>query len=82
MAYSYEHMFQSSSNRLRAWLKLVDHALGDVLGDPPVDGQPHPHRRPLRLEHRRRPGSVPARPAYCLSPVRSSGDPSETKQLH
>jgi hypothetical protein len=74
-------MFQSASNRLRAWLKLVDGALDDVLGDPPADAQPHPHRHPLRLQHRRRPGSVPARPAHCLSPVRSSADRSETKQL-
>jgi hypothetical protein len=74
-------MFQSSSNRLRAWLKLVDDVLDDFLGDPPVHAQPHPHRRPLRIEHRRRPGSVPARPAYCLSPVRSRSDRVETKQV-
>jgi hypothetical protein len=74
-------MFQSSSSRLRAWLKLVHDALDDVLGDPPVEPQPHPHRRPLRLEHRRRPGSVPARPAYCLSPVRASSDRSRTNQI-
>jgi hypothetical protein len=65
-------MFQSSANRLHAWLKLLDDALDDVLGDPPVvDAPRHPHRRQLRLERRRRPGSVPASPASCLSPVRS-----------
>ena len=37
--------------------------------DPPVDA-PHPHRLPLRWERDRRPGSVPARPAHCISPVR------------
>ena len=75
MAYSYEHMFQSSSNRLRAWLKLVDHALDDVLGDPPADAQPHPHRRPLRLEHRRphprlAPGGIVYRPLCAVEFLR------------
>jgi len=36
-------MFQSSANRLRAWLSVLD----DVLGDPQPDPRPHPHRRPL-----------------------------------
>src|ERR1700690_2138321 len=30
---------------------------------------PHPHRRPLRWERERRPGSVPHPPMHCLSPV-------------
>jgi hypothetical protein len=60
-------MFQSSARRLRALLSLAD----DVLGDPLEPAAPHPHRRPLRLEHERRPGSVPPRPARCLSPVRA-----------
>jgi hypothetical protein len=64
--YSYEHMFQSSVNRLRALLSLAD----DFLGDPPHEA-PHPHRRPLRLEYERRPGAVSRPPAHCLSPVRA-----------
>src|ERR1019366_4934958 len=79
LPYSYERMFQSSSKRLRAWLKLVDDVLGDVLGGPPVDAPPHPH--PLRFEPRRRPGSVTARPAYFLSPVRSSSDRVEPSRF-
>jgi len=60
-------MFQSSAKRLRALLSLAD----DILGDPAPELEvPHPHRRPLRFEHRRRPGSVPAPPARCISPVR------------
>jgi hypothetical protein len=69
-------MFQSSGKRLRAWLSLVD----DVLGDPPVD-VPHPHRRPLRLERERRPGSVPARPAHCVSPLRTASERERREQL-
>jgi hypothetical protein len=70
-------MFQSSKNRLRAWMALVDDVLDDVLGDPPADAQPdlepwatHPHRRPLRSERTRRAGAVPPPPAHCLCPVR------------
>ncbi|HXO09538.1 MAG TPA: hypothetical protein VN880_15970 [Solirubrobacteraceae bacterium] len=60
-------MFQSSAKRLRALLSLAE----DILGDPTPE-TPHPHRRPLRFEPKRRPGSVPAPPAHCLSPVRPS----------
>jgi hypothetical protein len=60
-------MFQSSRRRLRALLSLAE----DVLGDPLEPEMPHPHRRPLRFHHERRPGSVPPRPAHCLSPVRA-----------
>ncbi len=60
-------MFQSSKSRLRAWLKWTE----DILGDPPEDARTHPHRRELRWDRTRRGGSVPPRPAYCLSPVRS-----------
>ncbi|MDQ6805118.1 MAG: hypothetical protein M3065_09140 [Actinomycetota bacterium] len=31
---------------------------------------PHPHRRELRWERKRRPGSLPHPPAHCISPVR------------
>jgi hypothetical protein len=81
--YGYEHMFQSSTERLRAWLAAVDTAL---LGAPrelagcepaPCELEPepwatHPHRRLLRWERERRAGSVPHPPAYCLCPVRRS----------
>jgi hypothetical protein len=59
-------MFQSSKDGLRVWLERFD----DILGDPPEAAPPHPHRAPLRWERDRRAGSVPARPAHCISPVR------------
>jgi hypothetical protein len=46
--------------------------LDDVLGDPVEATAPHPHRRPLHWQPARRPGSVAARPAHCLSPVRAA----------
>jgi hypothetical protein len=61
-------MFQRSSERLYRLLSLLD----DVLGDPIEEAAPHPHRRTLRWERERRPGSVAARPAHCISPVRAS----------
>jgi len=70
-------MFQSSTKRLRAWLSVLD----DVLGDPPPDTTPHPHRRQLRSRHERREGSVPARPAHCLSPVRAGSDPADPRPV-
>jgi hypothetical protein len=73
-------MFRSSAHRLRAWLE----GAGDLLAD---DGEAestiheahlsHPHRRPLRLERDRRPGSVPPRWAHCVSPVRPSSGSRE-----
>jgi hypothetical protein len=63
-------MFQSSKERVRAWLERFD----DFLGDPPEAAPPHPHRVPLKWDRARRPGSVPARPAHCISPVRPLGD--------
>jgi hypothetical protein len=79
-------MFQSSAKRLRAWLSRFD----DVLADPPADAQSpderllsHPHRRPLTWERSRRPGAVPARPAYCISPVRATvGEPVRDSAAH
>jgi hypothetical protein len=64
--YSYEHMFQSSVKRLKALLSLAD----DLLGDPEPIAAPHPHRRPVSVTIERRGGSVAARPAHCLCPVR------------
>jgi hypothetical protein len=47
---------------------------GDIdTGDGPdieTGDRPHPHRRPLRWDRPRRAGTVPARPAHCLSPIR------------
>jgi hypothetical protein len=61
-------MFLRSVKRFRALMTLVD----DVLGDPEPPAVPHPHRRAVRIDLRRRAGSVPPRPAHCLSPVRPS----------
>jgi hypothetical protein len=69
-------MFQSPVKRLRRLVTLAE----DLLGDPPEPETPHPHRRPLRLERQRRLGSVPARPAHCLSPVRPSFDQGRRQQ--
>jgi hypothetical protein len=68
-------MFRPTLQRFRAWVELAD----DLLGDAPEADSPalaqlhiqsHPHRRPLRWERSRRPGSVAPAPASCLSPVR------------
>ena len=64
-------MFRESADRLRAWLTEA----GDLLlGEPERSDldyhADHPHRRELRWERSRRPGSVPARPAHCISPIR------------
>jgi hypothetical protein len=78
-------MFQSSTNRLRGWLTRVDDLLADSpedlddrladpLGAPLTDPHLHPHRLPLRWDRERRPGSVAARPAHCISPVRAVPD--------
>ncbi|HEY5431594.1 MAG TPA: hypothetical protein VIK04_20930 [Solirubrobacteraceae bacterium] len=63
-------MFHGPQNRFRALMTLLD----DVLGDPEPPAAPHPHRRPVRIERTRRAGSVSARPAHCLSPVRRGPD--------
>jgi hypothetical protein len=70
-------MFHSSANRLRAWLNGAGDTLGDAAeaGDRDLEGfRTHPHRRELRWERSRRPGSVAARPGHCISPVRSAPD--------
>ncbi len=68
-------MFQSSKSRLRAWVSRFD----DILADHPEEARPHehdllthPHRKPLQWDRARRPGSVVARPAHCISPVRAA----------
>jgi hypothetical protein len=67
-------MFHSSKSRLRAWVSRFD----DLLADHPDEVRPdehdfrtHPHRQPLRSRRTRRPGTVAARPAHCISPVRA-----------
>ena len=63
-------MFQLTPQRLQRLLDLVDDVLA---GDPPEEAHTHhPHRQPLRWQHARRAGTVNARPAECLSPVRMS----------
>ena len=74
-------MFQSSKERFRAWLTRFDDILADHPAEVPDHDERlahHPHRRPLRWERQRRPGSVAARPAYCISPVRAA--PVETRR--
>ena len=73
-------MFQSSAYRLRAWLSRFEDVLADhpdEAHDSTDDPLSHPHRRPLRWERTRRAGSVAARPAHCISPVRATADADE-----
>jgi hypothetical protein len=79
-------MFQSSNKRLRAWLSRFE----DVLGDPPADARTnhnrstwstHPHRKPLRWDRQRRPGSVASKPAVCISPVRAAREPGGRERV-
>jgi hypothetical protein len=77
-------MFRSALTRLRAVLELTDDLLGDPYDEPQSSTAQlhiaaHPHRQPLRWERSRRPGSVPAKPAHCLSPVRHGRTASETR---
>lgn len=68
-------MFQVSKRRVRALMTMMD----DLLGDPDTPPAPHPHRRPVRIERQRRPGSVAPRPAHCLSPVRPTPGPGRER---
>ena len=71
-------MFRSSAYRVRAWLAGAGDILGTDLEDEIAvegdDAATHPHRRELRWERSRRSGTVPARPAHCISPVRAASD--------
>jgi len=74
-------MFQSSLKRVRLWVERtlapIEHppetanaqliAADEQSAAPPAR---HPHRRELRWERDRRPGSIPPPPAHCISPVR------------
>jgi hypothetical protein len=62
-------MFQLTPERLHRLLDLVDDVLA---GDPSEEAPQHPHRQPLSWHPARRAGTVSARPAFCLSPVRMS----------
>jgi hypothetical protein len=67
-------MFQASANRLRSLMSRAEDVLGAPEDDalaPPENFISHPHRRSLRWERARRPGTVAARPAHCISPVRA-----------
>lgn len=59
-------MFHLNEKRLARLLSLLD----DVLGDPVDEAIQHPHRQPLSWRPIRRPGTITARSATCLSPVR------------
>jgi hypothetical protein len=62
-------MFQSTKKRLQRLLDVVDDML---VGAPEEDMEiaaPHPHTRTVQLRIERRPGTVAARPAHCLSPI-------------
>jgi hypothetical protein len=70
-------MFGQSSNRIRTWWAA---ATEDILGadlPPSVYAEDsidyfrsHPHRTPLGAGSDRREGSVQARPAHCVAPLR------------
>jgi hypothetical protein len=68
-------MFRSSLNRILDW---AENALAPIeeeleVGEDHIEPVPvaaHPHRRELRWERKRRPGSIPHPPAHCISPVR------------
>jgi hypothetical protein len=72
-------MFSTTARTLRTWWSdFSDDILGaDLLPSATVDPVQggiehhliHPHRQPLAPRRARRPGTVPERPAFCLSPV-------------
>jgi hypothetical protein len=69
-------MFQSAANLLRTCRLLADDLLGDPMDPPPVrEETAHPHRRHLRWERERRPGTIPPPPMRCLSPLRAASSP-------
>jgi hypothetical protein len=72
-------MFRSTARNLRTWwTDFSDDILGADLPATPYDDAldyhlNHPHRQPLSRSRPRREGTVPPRPAHCLSPVRGGG---------
>lgn len=64
---------------------MGDGAVAEGDAQPPAAPEPemadrayhvsHPHRRDLGWQRSRRPGTVPARPAHCISPVRRTPAP-------
>jgi len=57
-------MFRSATT----WWQRAKRAAGAAWEEEP--SRTHPHRRPLSLDRAGRPGTVPARPQHCVSPVR------------
>jgi len=90
-SYSLEHMFRSSRDRLRTWLTgagdllraeyepaedaLIAVPRRELESSAAAYHVGHPHRRDLRWQRSRRPGTVPAAPAHCISPVRHAPAP-------
>jgi hypothetical protein len=66
-------MFRMLIQKMSAWVETVD-ILGTDLAEPASELDTHPHRVPVRIERTRRAGAVSARPAVCISPVRSTHD--------
>jgi hypothetical protein len=71
-------MFRTLLQKMSAWAETVD-ILGSDLAEPGPEPDLHPHRVPVRLELTRRAGSVSARPAVCVSPVRPAPDRSRQR---
>jgi hypothetical protein len=62
-------MFQASKKRLQHLLDVVDDMLVGAPEEHMEIAAPHPHARTVRLRIERRAGTVPPRPAHCLSPI-------------
>ncbi|HLI59810.1 MAG TPA: hypothetical protein VKV21_09125 [Solirubrobacteraceae bacterium] len=62
-------MFQASKKRLQRLLDVVDDMLVGAPEEAFEDAAPHPHTRRVMLRVERRAGTVPLRPAHCLSPI-------------
>jgi hypothetical protein len=74
-------MFQRRLRPFRGLLSLLDDVLGDDFDQADrTDEAPHPHRRSLRWQRERRPGSVAPRPAHCISPVRTGFRPRDPER--
>jgi hypothetical protein len=66
-------MFRQLFQKMSAWVESAD-ILGGDLSEHELEPLPpqHPHRRSLVVRPERRSGSVAARPAVCVAPVRST----------
>ncbi|MDQ6777542.1 MAG: hypothetical protein M3071_15310 [Actinomycetota bacterium] len=77
-------MFRASLNRILDWAENALAPIEDELavGEDQVEVMtpaPHPHRRELRWDRKRRPGSIPHAPAHCVSAVRRKAE-ARTRQ--